>query len=106
MIMLINCMIKLALIDYSAKQMIQESLKHKHKHHHQQLQRGFKVHILLLRRICIIHHPPSSSKKSGPRESLFVSANTKAWARLPKDFSPSTLGGMSVNPKGPDFRSM
>lgn len=37
---------------------------------------------------------------------MFVAENTKAWAKLPKDFTPNTLGGMSVNPKGPDFKQM
>lgn len=42
----------------------------------------------------------------GVGDSLFVAENTKAWAKLPKDFSPSTLGGLSVNPAPPDFRHM
>lgn len=41
-----------------------------------------------------------------PGESMFVAENTKAWAKLPKDFSPNTLGGMSVNPKAPDWKKM
>jgi len=60
-----------------------------------------------------MYHPPASSagrqpstKKKGPGESMFVAENTKAWAKLPKDFSPNTLGGMSVNPKAPDFKKM
>ena len=55
-----------------------------------------------------MYHPKPSNgpKKSGPSESMFVAANTKAWAKLPKDFSPNTLGGMSVNPKAPDWKKM
>lgn len=57
-----------------------------------------------------MYHPPaanlSQKKNKGPRESMFVAENTKAWAKLPKDFSPNTLGGMSVNPKAPDFKKM
>ena len=55
------------------------------------------------------HAPQAKSggkRTTGPRESMFVAANTKAWAKLPKDFSLNTLGGMSVNPKAPDFRQM
>ena len=57
-----------------------------------------------------MYHPKGqgkgSSKKGGFGESLFVAENTKAWAKLPKDFSPTTLGGMSVNPAPPDFQNM
>jgi len=48
----------------------------------------------------------SSVKKAPGSDNMFVAANTKAWAKLPKDFSPSTLGGMSVNPAPPDFKNM
>lgn len=58
-----------------------------------------------------MYHPAGSKNggphaKKGPNESLFVAENTKAWAKLPKDFSPTLLGGMSVNPKAPDFKHM
>lgn len=48
----------------------------------------------------------SKKVKGGFGESLFVAENTKAWAKLPKDFSPTTLGGMSQNPAPPDFQNM
>lgn len=55
-----------------------------------------------------MYHPPAApqGKKPGAGESMSVAQNTKAWAKLPKDFSPNTLGGMSVNPKAPDWKKM
>jgi len=58
-----------------------------------------------------MYHTPAapshgSKVKRLPGESMFVAENTKAWAKLPKDFSPNTLGGMSVNPKAPDWKKM
>jgi len=53
-----------------------------------------------------MYHADGKRAPSGKKgnESLFVAENTKAWAKLPKDFSPNTLG--AVNPAPPDFKNM
>lgn len=49
---------------------------------------------------------PVKKGRHGPAESMYVTENTNAWASLPKDFEPTLLGGLNMNPKAPDFKNM